>query len=183
MFYNSVLAHGDGTIINNRTPRQLTLGIFPTFWQNSAFSLCNEKFLEIWKGSNIARENSSPFENAFGFCICRYIDFLSLLLSSLLILTPILTIILIVTSIHKKRWYRTAAIKCIKLPNKLLKTFFYKMICTKICHLGKYINLHLMQIREKKSNEVIFPSRHVFQLELWLAKWVLNSDNQFGSQS
>ena len=28
MFYNTVLAHGDGTIVNIRAPGQLTLGIF-----------------------------------------------------------------------------------------------------------------------------------------------------------
>ena len=44
MFYNTVLAHGDGTIVNIRAPGQLTLGIFQNLDGECVFVRKNRGF-------------------------------------------------------------------------------------------------------------------------------------------
>ena len=100
-----ILAHGDGTIINRPTPSHISLGNF----QIQQLAKQNKKrannviFIKafIWKLSG--RSNRTSFQNAIGFCMCRYIDFQSLCLIGLIFFIPIVIFISIRQTIHRVR--------------------------------------------------------------------------------
>ena len=97
VFYDTVLAHGDGSLINVPTTHLSLSG------------------------------NLTLDQNPVGFCICRYIDYLSLIFICLIISTPIVICISIATTFHKKTSQRQIP-RYIAL-NENIRTLLMQVLC------------------------------------------------------
>ena len=101
-------------------------------------TLNNFSWASIWKLPGHANETS--YRNAVGFCMCRYIDYLSICFIGLLINTPIMICISIHTTIHRVRRQR-------QIPTMRWKRISYKLYrfwwASHNKHIILYILIHL----------------------------------------